>query len=83
MPNARSQRFISLFSSKSFVVLDVKYRSEIHFELNFFKDYLFFAALGLHCYAWAFSCCSEQGILFVAVHRLLILVASLVAECRL
>ena len=37
------------------------------------------AALGLHC-AWAFSSCSERGLLFVAVHRLLIVVASLIAE---
>ena len=28
----------------------------------------------------AFSSCGEQGLLFVAVHRLLIVVASLVAE---
>ena len=49
---------------------------------NFFKRfiYLFLAALGLRCCAWAFSCCGERGILFVAVHRLLIAVASLVAE---
>ena len=32
---------------------------------------------------WAFSCCSEQGLLFVAVRRLLIAVASLVEEHRL
>ena len=42
--------------------------------------YLFLAALGLHCCAPAFSSCSEQGLLFVAVHGLLIAVASLVAE---
>ena len=35
------------------------------------------AALGLCCCAWAFSSCSEQGLLFVAVCRLLIVVASL------
>ena len=45
--------------------------------------YLFLAALGLHCCARAFSSCSEQGLLIVAVHRLLIAVASLVAEHRL
>ena len=38
------------------------------------------AALGLHCCAWAFSSFGEQGLLFVAVRRLLIAVASLVAE---
>ena len=42
--------------------------------------YVCLAALGLCCCAWAFSSCSEQGLLFVAVHRLLIAVASLVAE---
>ena len=42
--------------------------------------YLFLAGLGLHCCARAFSSCGEQGLLFVAVHGLLIAVASLVAE---
>ena len=37
------------------------------------------AALGLHCCARAFSS-GEQGLLFIAVCRLLIAVASLVAE---
>ena len=41
---------------------------------------LFLAALGLCCCAWAFSSCDELGLLFVAVHGLLIVVASLVAE---
>ena len=35
------------------------------------------AALGLCCCAWAFSSCGEWGLLFVAVHGLLIVVASL------
>ena len=38
--------------------------------------YLFLAALGLHCCVQAFSSCSEQGLLFVVVHGLLIAVAS-------
>ena len=38
------------------------------------------AALDLCCCAWAFSSCSEQGLLFVPVRRLLIAVASLVVE---
>ena len=42
--------------------------------------YLFLAALGVHCCTWAFSSCGERGLLFVAVHGLLIVVASLVAE---
>ena len=45
--------------------------------------YLFLAVLGLRCCAWAFSSCSEWGLLFVVVRGLLIAVASLVAEHRL
>ena len=45
--------------------------------------YLFLAALGLRCCTWAFSSCGERGLLFVAVHGLLIAVASLVAEHEL
>ena len=41
---------------------------------------LFLAALGLRCCTRAFSSCGEWGLLFVAVHMLLIAVASLVAE---
>ena len=47
------------------------------FLINLF---LFLAALGLRCCARAFSSCGERGLLFVAVRRLLIAVASLVAE---
>ena len=32
---------------------------------------------------WAFSSCGEWGLLFIAVYRLLIAVASLVADCTL
>ena len=39
--------------------------------------------LGLHCCVRAFSSCGQWGLLFVAVHRLLIVVASLVAELGL
>ena len=57
--------------------------------------YLFLAALGLRSCVRAFSSCGERGLLFVAVHGLLIAVASLVVarglsscgsralECRL
>ena len=38
------------------------------------------AVLGPRCYAWSFFSCDEQGLLFVVVRRLLIVVASLVAE---
>ena len=42
--------------------------------------YLFLAALGLCCCVWAFSSCSQRGLLFVGVHGPLIAVASLVVE---
>ena len=45
--------------------------------------YLFLAALGLHCCVWAFSSCGEWGLLFVAVCRLLIEMASIVVDHRL
>ena len=38
------------------------------------------AAFGLRCCVQAFSSCSKRGLLFVAVRRLLIAAASLVAE---
>ena len=58
------------------------------FLFSFFCIYLFLAALGLRCCAWAFSSCSELALLFIAVRGLLIAVASLVVEhglqvCRL
>ena len=47
----------------------------------FFKlIYLFLAVLGLCCHALAFSSCGEWGLLFIVVCRLLLAVASLVAE---
>ena len=52
-------------------------------HLFIFYLFLFLAALSLCCCPRAFSSCSEQGQLFIAVHRLLIVVASLVAEHRL
>ena len=44
---------------------------------------LFLVVLGLPRCVRAFSCCNKQGPLFITVHRLLIMVASLVAERRL
>ena len=59
----------------------------IHFLKKFINLFIFYkfiylvlAALGLRCWARAFSSCGERGILFVVVHGLLIAVASLVAE---
>ena len=62
--------------------------SFIHFFGKYYLDYffifilyiLFLAALGLCTCVWAFSSCSEQGLLFVVVCRLLVVVDSLVAE---
>ena len=45
--------------------------------LFFFSFFFFLAVLGLCCCVWAFSSCGEWGLLFVAVHGLLIAVASL------
>ena len=45
--------------------------------------YLFLAVLGLRFCVRAFSSCSEWGPLFIAVHRPLTVVDSLVAEHRL
>ena len=42
--------------------------------------FLFLAVLGLRCCVRAFSSYGERGLLFVAVHGLLIAVASLVVE---
>ena len=54
--------------------------NNVYFFLRFcLFVYLFLAALGLFCSVRAFSSCGEQGLLFVLVHRLLILEASLVA----
>ena len=50
------------------------------FLKNLFDFIYFLAALGLCGCAWAFSSCGKCGLLFVAVHELLIVVASLVAE---
>ena len=41
------------------------------------------AALGLRCFAQAFSSCGQWGLLLAVVHRLLLAVASLAAEHRL
>ena len=52
-------------------------------EVLFFlikKIFFILAALGLCCCTWAFSSCSKWGLLFVAAHGFLIVVASLVAE---
>ena len=53
----------------------------LNFLFFFYKFiYLFLAVLGLCCCARAYSSCGERGLHFVVVCRLLIAVASLVAE---
>ena len=47
------------------------------------RMYFFLVALGLRCRVPAFSGFGKQGLLFVAVHGLLTVVASRVAEHRL
>ena len=42
--------------------------------------YIYLVVLSLHCCVQAFSCCSEQGPVFVVVHGFPIVVAFLVAE---
>ena len=44
----------------------------LFFFNSFILFYLFLAVLGLHCCVWAFSSCGEWGLLFDAVHGLLI-----------
>ena len=42
-------------------------------NISFFENnYLFLTVLGLCCFAWAFSHCGKQGLLFVAVLGLLL-----------
>ena len=52
----------------------------LFFFLIIYFIYLFLAALGFCCCAWAFSSCGERGLLFIEVRGLLIAVASLVVE---
>ena len=59
----------------------------MQFSISYFKKkkielfiYLFGGFLGLCCCVQAFSSCSEQGIVFVVVSRLLIAVSSLAVE---
>ena len=51
-----------------------------YFFLRFMYLFYFLTALGVSCCTKAFSCFSDQGPLFIAVHRLLIAVAAASAE---
>ena len=50
------------------------------FFLTLFYYLFIFGCVGLCCCVRDFSSCSEQGLLFIVVHGLLIVVASLVTE---
>ena len=54
--------------------------SFLFYFILFIYFYLFFSVLGLHCFGWAFSSCGEWGLLIITVHRLLIVVASLLCS---
>ena len=71
--------YISVFVSVPYCLFFFFYTFSFLKKL-IYLTYLFLAALGLHCCAWAFSSCGEWGLLFVAVHGLLVAVASLVVE---
>ena len=71
-------RYLTLYYKINFVFDDFLNKF-IYLSIYLFI-YLFMSALGLRCCAWAFSSCSGQGLFFVAMCRLLIAVASLVAE---
>ena len=55
---------------------------EVSYEY-IFEIFIYLVVLHLCCCIWAFSSCSEWGLLFVVLHRLHIEVAFLVAEHRL
>ena len=78
------QLYIYLFFFKFFSHLGY-YRilSRVPCRIQQVLVYLFSAALGLRCCVQAFFGCDDQGILLIAVRRLLIVVGSLVAEHRL
>ena len=50
-------------------------------KINYFIYVL--TSLALDCCMWALSSCGERGLLFIAMHGLLILVTSLTVEPRL
>ena len=76
-------RFFSLIFTIYLAMLGLTYgtyASLCSVQAEFFRLLFCFllAAPGLHCCLWAFSSCSEQGLLFIAVCRFIIVVASLV-----
>ena len=71
-----------MFSSKSFIVSDLTFRSFFKKIYLFIYLFIYFWLhwVGLHCCAQAFSSCGKRGPLSIAVCGLLTAVACLVAE---
>ena len=70
-------------SSKTMLLLEGRTRTHaprLHYGPG---TYIFLVVLGLGCCTRAFSSCDDGGLLFVAEHGLLIVMASLVLEHRL
>ena len=63
-----------------FLFLMSLWHEDIYIYIYIYIYFFFFWLLGLRCCTRAFSSCSKQGLLFVVVHSLLTVVASLVAE---
>ena len=66
-----------------FFILGETYWIGFDLFFKFLFVFIYLVALGLCCSTWAFSSCIERGLLFLAVHGLLIAVVSLVAELGL
>ena len=56
---------------------------QFFFLFSFLINLFIFGYMGFRCCVQAFASCGERGPLFIAVHGLLIAVASLVVETRL
>ena len=83
VPSSPCSFFFLNIHSQIFILWLVCTRHFILFYFAFYKFIsfiLFLATLGLRCCMQTFSSCGERGLLFVAVHGLLIVVASLVVE---
>ena len=69
------RKIFSLTFPENWKLLSLASFNKLYFLLvNWFI--LFLAVLGLHCRTWAFSSCRERGLLFIALHWLLIALIS-------
>ena len=75
---------IKYSKKKKYKVLGMIYQMHLRNTSNkisfFEKNYLFLTVLGLCCFAWVFSSCGNQGLLFVAECGLHVAAASLAVE---